>query len=137
MPGDKCFVDTNIWLYAFVQSDEADKTALAGKLVSGHEIAISVQVVNELCVNLIRKAGFPESRIAELVSALYERHEVVGFSRELLLSASELRVGHSFSYWDSLIVSAAISSGASILYSEDMCDGMVVHNHLRIVNPFR
>lgn len=55
MRGEPCFVDTNIWLYAFIKSEDNDKTAIAEQLIKSHKIVVSSQVVNELCVNLIKK----------------------------------------------------------------------------------
>jgi predicted nucleic acid-binding protein len=40
------------------------------------------------------------------------------------------------SYWDSLIIPSALESDCSILYTEDMQDGQVIDDRLRIVNPF-
>ena len=36
-----------------------------------------------------------------------------------------------------MIVAAALLAGADILYSEDMHDGLLVEDRLRIRNPFR
>lgn len=55
----------------------------------------------------------------------------------IIVTASELRIAHSFSFWDSLIVGSALSAGASILYSEDMQDGLIVVNQLTLINPFK
>lgn len=57
-------------------------------------------------------------------------------SEAALIGASELRERHSFSYWDSLIVMAPYKAEADILFSEDMQDGFVLNNKLRIVDPF-
>lgn len=42
-----------------------------------------------------------------------------------------------FSYWDSLVISSALESGCSILYSEDMQNGQVINKKLTIKNPFK
>jgi len=42
----------------------------------------------------------------------------------------------SLSFWDSLIVAAALLGEATILYSEDMQTGLAIHDQLTIVNPF-
>ncbi len=55
-PGALCFVDSNVWLYAFIPSQDEAKAAVAGDLLRSREIVVSTQVVNEVCVNLIRKA---------------------------------------------------------------------------------
>lgn len=54
-----------------------------------------------------------------------------------MVKASILRDEHRFSFWDSMVVSAALFSDAETLYSEDMHDGLIVEGNLRIVNPFK
>jgi predicted nucleic acid-binding protein len=53
-----------------------------------------------------------------------------------LLEATELRSRYQLSFWDSLIVSSALSAKVNILLSEDMQNGLVIENTLEIVNPF-
>jgi predicted nucleic acid-binding protein len=59
------------------------------------------------------------------------------FNENILLKAADLRNQHKISFWDSLIVSAALSVKIEILLSEDMQHGLVIENTLEIVNPFR
>jgi predicted nucleic acid-binding protein len=54
-----------------------------------------------------------------------------------LLKASVLREKLQLSFWDSSIVSSALLGGAEILYTEDMADGLLVENRLRITTPFK
>jgi predicted nucleic acid-binding protein len=131
-----CFVDTNVWLYAFIQTQDQSKTALAKTTIQSSEIVISTQVINEVCVNLIKKARFDEAGIRNLVESFYSKYRVAGVSQSLLLEASELRGRYHFSYWDSLIVACAFVEGATILYSEDMQSDLLVENRLQIINPF-
>ena len=69
--------------------------------------------------------------------AWYQNCEVVTSNVEQFLLASQLRQDGGFSYWDSLIVAAAIDTGCSTLYSEDMQHGRVLLGQLTIVNPFK
>jgi predicted nucleic acid-binding protein len=137
MPDKKYFIDTNVWLYAFVSSGDQQKSATAKRLIETSRIVISSQVINELCVNLIKKTQLPETDIAGIITSLYTRYETLESDQELLLSASGLRRNYTFSYWDSLIVAAALRSDAKRLYTEDMHDGLVVEKSLTIVNPFK
>jgi predicted nucleic acid-binding protein len=50
--------------------------------------------------------------------------------------ASRLRDSYSFSYWDSLIVAAALDAGCTTLFSEDMQHGQKIESGLTIINPF-
>lgn len=131
-----CFIDSNIWLYAFIEGQDREKTQQAQALIGAHEPVVSTQVVNEVCVNLIRQADFTEADIRELVASFYERYPVYGWSRGMLLRASRLRERYSLSFWDSHIVAAAFEADVGRLYSEDMQNGMVIEKQLEIVNPF-
>ncbi|CAK8716365.1 PIN domain nuclease [Candidatus Electronema halotolerans] len=130
-----CFVDSNIWLYAFIETQDARKANIATALIQNQSIAVSTQIINEVCSNLIRKVKFSEGEARELIQSFYDRYEVVGIDKEILIKSSELRENHNFSFWDSLVVVCAVQSGADILYSEDMQDGFVLER-TKIVNPF-
>jgi predicted nucleic acid-binding protein len=137
MPGNKlCFIDSNVWLYAFT-ADNTPKNEIAQMLIKASQPVISGQVINEVCVNLIRRAKFPEAKIGELIETFYQKYDVVEMSKGMLLSASQLRQEHAFSYWDSLIVAAALASEAQTLYSEDMQHEQVIRKTLKIINPFK
>ena len=133
---EACFIDTNVWLYAFTDDDTLKKE-IAQTLIKGSQPVISVQVINETCVNLIKRAKFPETQIGELVESFYQKYDVIDVHKGLLLSASQLRQEYALSYWDSMIVAAALTSGVKILYSEDMQNGLVIHESLKIINPFK
>ena len=64
-----CFVDTNVWLYAFIQTQDADKTVTAKTTVQSNGIVISSQVINEVCVNLIKKADLDEASVRNLIQS--------------------------------------------------------------------
>lgn len=51
--------------------------------------------------------------------------------------AMQLAERYGLSFYDSLVVSAALLSGCASLYSEDMQDGLLVEGQLTIRNPFR
>ena len=122
-PVEACFIDTNVWLYAFVESDEPEKTAAARDLIGDTQPFVSTQVINEVCVNLIQKAHFSERQITQLIEAFYQKYDVVEVGQEIMLAASALRQSYSLSFWDSTIVAAALVANTAVLYSEDFQDG--------------
>lgn len=71
-----------------------------------------------------------------IIGSFYMNHTVISLNESHLLKASEIRGKASFSFWDSIIVASALSMNAEILYSEDMQNGFVLDNKLKIVNPF-
>ena len=138
MPESKAhFIDTNIWLYALLDTGEADKSKAAQALIKSSEAIISPQVISEVCANLVKKAKMPEEEIRKFVEGIYAKHRVIELDMRVFLFASELREEYSLSFWDSMIVSAAFLSGAEIIYSEDMQNGLAIRESLQIKNPFK
>ena len=134
------FIDSNIWLYRFIvntnDASSIKKQQIATSITSQENLLVSTQVINEVCANLIRKAGFDNSQIQTLIEELGEGCEILPLSLETIQYAAKLRNNYSLSFWDSLIVASAILGKASILYSEDMQNGLIINNTLQIVNPF-
>ena len=132
------FIDSNIWLYAFRRKADPIKTPVAQKLIDDHEssLVMSSQVIVEVSSNMLRKYSYDEQTVYEFIRESYRRYNVINIDEEILVRASQIRQEHLFSYWDSIIASAALTSGATILYSEDMDTGLVLADQLTIVNPF-
>lgn len=107
MQGTSYFVDSNIWLSAFIQSQDTNKHKIANQLVQSENIFVSTQVINEVCVSLLKKATFSEQQIYVLVSAFYQTYTVIELNIDILLKASDLRNNYLFSFWDSLITATA------------------------------
>ncbi len=133
----RSFIDSNIWLYAFVEADNIAKTKQARDLIRSVDPVISTQVINKVCVNLIRKAGFTEKQIRLLVISFFAKYTIVQLDRAILLLASQLRGRYSLLFWDSIIVASVINASVAQLYSEDMQDGLLVAQQLQIINPFK
>ena len=56
----KCFVDSNVWVY-LLTDDTPAKTSQAAAALSGmRQKVVSWQVINEVCVTLLRKKGKDE-----------------------------------------------------------------------------
>ena len=134
---DKIFVDTSIWLYAFMEQN-IEKSQITRKIINSNSeyICLSVQVINEICVNLIKKAFYTEEEIQQLIKNLNDVFEIYSLKLENILLVSQLRIRYSFSYWDSLIVSSALNNECNVLYSENMHHNLMVEGKLKIINPF-
>jgi len=120
---EKCFVDSNIWIYSFADDDPVRKKKACELLDNTHPKVVSWQVINEICTILLHKKGKDEIFIRFVIDHICESCEVVDFNVPLLEEASRLRARHSISFWDSLVVAAAIAAGCSTLFSEDMQHG--------------
>jgi predicted nucleic acid-binding protein len=134
---ERHFIDTNVWLYAFVTGNEPAKSVAAANLLQRTgNIAVSVQVINEVCVNLVQKARFAELEIRALIQSFFVKCLVVPLDERVLIDASRLREIHSLSFWDSMIVSSALACHASTLYTEDLQHDILIDGVLRVRNPF-
>jgi predicted nucleic acid-binding protein len=70
----------------------------------------------------------------EIISDLLQWPLVVNDGRNIL-RAIDLQIKYHFSFWDSMILQAAITSKSEFLLSEDFQDGQVIES-VNIVNPF-
>ena len=135
----KIFIDTNILVYAF-DSNEKDKQEIAQNLLADEgstgEITLSTQVLQEFFVTVTRKLKEPLSiDDASKTIQLFSVYPIIQITPKLILKAIERHQYESFSFWDALIVEAALLSGAQILFSEDMQDERQI-GKLKISNPF-
>jgi len=137
---DKYFVDRNILMYAHDTSAGAKHErakALLEDLWRQRSGVVSTQVLQELCVNLRRKAGHPvDLRTVREIVADYLSWDVVTNTGESILEALQLEEHYQISFWDALVVQAAEACGAAVLYSEDQSDGQT-YRGVRVVNPLR
>jgi len=135
---EKYFVDTNILIYAHDRSTglkhERARQLIARLWTSGQGV-LSIQVLQELCVNLRRKVSkpVPMDEIRRLVQD-YLSWEVVTNTPDAVLQALEIEARYKTSFWDALILQAAEQSGAVVLYSEDLASGQR-YGTVQVVNP--
>ena len=137
---NKFFVDTNILIYAHDTAaglKHARARQLIEELWDTGEGVLSTQVLQELCVNLRRKVARPPSveDLRQLIQD-YLSWEIVVNSPQSVIQALEIEVRYQVSYWDALVIQAAETSGAAILYSEDLSDGQR-YGPVQVVNPLR
>jgi predicted nucleic acid-binding protein len=131
MPGS--FFDTVVLLY--VASGDPAKADRAEELIGGG--IVSVQVLNEITNVARRKMGMSWAETRALLSVIRGLLPV----QPLTVDIHETGVGraerYGLSICDAVIAASALHAGCDTLWSEDMQDGIVLENRLRVVNPFR
>ena len=143
---DRVFIDTNILLYALTEPKEKDKAKdlpkrtksleLLTKLYNEDDIVVSVQVLNELHFNMVRKFKIDDNiSFKTLQENVFAIASVENLTAQTYTKAFQMREKYNISYWDSLVVASALESGCTKLYSEDMQEGLVVEGVLNIINP--
>ncbi len=137
---DKYFLDTNIFVYSF-NSGSPDKQSIARNLIQTalreQTGSISSQVIQEF-LNVSTKMFDPplasEDCKKYLNTVLAPLCEVFT-SIDLYRKTIEISDRWKYSFYDSMIISAALYTGCTILYSEDMQHKQNIQT-LTIVDPF-
>ncbi len=134
------FLDTNVLVYLFdpdAPAKQARAQALVEQALHQHNACISYQVVQETLNVVTRKLATPvkPQDAPELISKVLMPLCRVLPSEALYLEAMKLKARWQFSFYDALVVAAALEAGCTRLFSEDLQHGQQVGG-LRIVNPF-
>ena len=134
----KIFLDSNILVY-FVDEHDSKKQKIAEKLIKNSvEMktgVLSTQSLQEFYSVVTRKSLCSKEQAKTIVEKFKNTLPITQISVSHILKAIDISIQTQFSFWDSLIVSAAHSSGCVIVYSEDMNHNQFV-NGVKIINPF-
>jgi predicted nucleic acid-binding protein len=135
----KAFFDTNVLVYLFDAGAPTKQAAARTLLVErgeAGEIVLSTQVLQELYVAVTRKLAKPlEEQVAFDALRDFAAFPLVQVDSDMVLAGAQRSRADGMSFWDALIVEAALGAGASVLYSEDLQGGRR-YGPLEVVNPF-
>jgi predicted nucleic acid-binding protein len=127
------FLDTNVVLYAFISNDPRRERAEAVLSAGG---VVSAQVLNEFASVARRKLGWEWPAVEAALALVEQRCRPV---RALTLATHKtglaLARDHQLSFYDGLIVAAAVEAGCEQLLTEDLQNGRSFGD-LSVVNPF-
>ena len=133
MSAIRAFADSNVVLY-LLSADAAKADRAEAVLADG--AIISVQVLNEAASVARRKLRMPWPELGEWLALLRALCPVEPLTAETHARGLALAERYGISIYDAMIVAAALLAGCEILYSEDMHDGLLIDDRLRIRNPF-
>jgi predicted nucleic acid-binding protein len=137
---DRFFLDTNVFVYSFDQSAavKARKAAqLIRKALTTRKGIISYQVVQEFYNVALRRFSQPmrQGDAEQYLATVFRPLLGVHSSPALYVEALQLQAQSGLSWYDSLIVSAAIQARCDFLLTEDLQHGQRFGS-LRVANPF-
>lgn len=133
---DRIFLDTNVLVYSYAVTEPIKRTQALAAIGSG-QAWVSTQVLIEF-VNVSHrklKAAWPDIQLS--LVELNANYQVVPTSAATIAHATRLADRYGFSWFDSLIVAAALECDCETLYSEDLQHGQVIEDSLRVMNPFQ
>ena len=134
------FLDTNIFVYSFDQSASVKAqraTQLIRQAVATRKGIVSYQVVQEFFDVALRRFAQPMTvaEAEQYLGTVFRPLLAVQSSQALYAEALHLKDKHRLSWYDSLIVAAAMEGDCHVLYSEDLQHGQRFGN-LQIESPF-
>jgi predicted nucleic acid-binding protein len=137
MNGAKSFFDTHVLLYLYGgdRAKQARAQELFRQYAGAGRMLLSTQVVQEFYAAGSGKLGMPRRELRDATAALLDFPLiVVGPSH--IASAIQKEERYQIPFWDALILSAAESAGAELLYTEGLNDGQQ-YGPVVVRNPFR
>jgi predicted nucleic acid-binding protein len=138
MSVNKAFFDTNVLLYIYSSADpgkQARALSLYRQYAQQDRVVLSTQVVQEFYVAAIRKLLLPREQVREVILTLLDS-PLVPIGPPHIQTAMDHADHYRISFWDALILAAAESGGADVLYTEDLNDGQQ-YGTVVARNPFR
>lgn len=131
---DKITLDSNILIYAFANNDDSRKS-IAKEIIAKCNI-ISLQAVNETVYVLLKKFHFQKEQLDPVLQFLKEQFIISSITSNTLDQTILLCKKYNFSFWDSMMIAAALDNHCSVIYTEDLNNNQMIEDRLRIVNPF-
>ena len=130
----RAFFDTNVLVYAVAEDDP--RSTQAEELLAGGGV-INVQILNEFVSVARRKILMSWSDVVEVLDAFRVLcPSPLPITLEVQEAALRIAEKHGYGIYDALVVSAALESGCTTLYSEDFQDGQTIDGRLTIRSPF-
>jgi predicted nucleic acid-binding protein len=137
---ERRYIDTNVFIYVFdAKANDKRKTALTiyRSLLQSQLGCTSLLVVSEWRNVMCKKyARVMPATTRKAFLRLVRVWNPAPITLDTILRAEKLIAKYSLSPFDSLHVQSALDQSCKHFLSEDMQDGLLVENQLRIVNPF-
>ena len=130
----KIALDSNILIYS--HSLDCESKRLVAREFFNENPVVSSQVISEYLNVMKRSFKMQKQELLVLCSLWLERCSVQPVVFSTINLAQTLVAKYDFQVFDGIIVAAALEADCGVLYSEDMQDGLVVEDTLKIVNPF-
>jgi predicted nucleic acid-binding protein len=112
---DKPTLDTNIMIYGFGKNEDTRKQ-IAKEIITKCNI-ISLQVVNETIYVLQKKFKFKLLEVDPVIHFMKQKFVISDLNIHTLDQTVKISAQYGFSFWDSMMIAAALNNHCSVLYS--------------------
>lgn len=134
------FLDSNVFIYSFDETAPAKAGRALALIREAHDTrkgVVSFQVIQEF-FNFALRRSVPPMAIGdagEYLQKIFLPLTTIHSSAGLYAEALHVQNRYRLSWYDALIVTAALEADCTFLYSEDLQDGQRFGT-LRVRNPF-
>ena len=133
----KCFLDTNLFVYSMDTANpekmKKSREILTATLAEKNAV-ISTQVLQEFYVAATKKLGADPFKVKNIMKSLAPL-EVIAVDRNLIFEAIDIQMSYQISFWDALIISAAVQAKCDCILTEDLNNGQIIRG-TEIINPY-
>ncbi len=134
--GGRAFFDTNVLIYSYADSESVKQEISRNAINNASDCIVSTQILNEINNVMTRKWRMPYEAIKAVQTDIRFICKLVYITEDIIDKAIGLHFRYGFSYFDCLMLSSALDSDCEIIYTEDMNNGQVIDEKLKIINPF-
>jgi len=127
-------LDSNIIIYSHSLTQE-NKMQIAIDFFDENPV-VSSQVISEYLNVMRKKFKMEKNELIQLCSSWLEKCIIHPVILSTIKLAQNLIGKYDFQLFDGIVVAAALEADCNIFYSEDIHDGLIIDNKLKIVNPF-
>ncbi|MCL1806083.1 MAG: PIN domain-containing protein [Oscillospiraceae bacterium] len=133
----RAFFDTNIFIYLYADN-EHDKQTISREIIDkASECVTSTQILNEINNVMLKKWRMSAETVKSVQKDVRRISELVYVDEDTIDNAIDLCTRYGFSYYDCLMLSSALAEHCQVIFTEDMNDGQIINDTLKIVNPYK
>ena len=134
----EAFLDSDVLVYLFDSTAPAKRQraeSLIAECLAVSSACISHQVVQETLNVMIRKLNASQQQVGHFLSNVLMPLWKINPTQAQYVAALSIRARFQFSFYDSLVVAAALEANCATRFSEDLQHGQRI-DQLTLINPF-
>lgn len=135
MNGDRVFVDTNVFIYLYTDSEPL-KQKRASDAMAGNICHTGLININETITVLSKKFHRKHGEIVRVLESIAKTTKIISLELRSVTPALRIMDRYGYSYYDSLVIALALETNCSRLLTEDMQHGQVIDGRLTLDNVF-
>jgi predicted nucleic acid-binding protein len=133
----RAFFDTNIFIYLYADAERSKQEICREIVNKANECIASTQILNEINNVMIKKWHMPNDAVKAIQNDVRRIGKVAYITEDIIDEAVDLHFRYGFSYYDCLMLASALDSDCDVIYTEDMKNGQIIDDKLKIINPFK